>query len=213
MGRQVQIGILEVPHVIGQNVQPDHVGPEHVVLLFGGVDAPPAGHAEDVQQACNAVEPVPPAAVQPDVFAGQPPAVHGKGALNGGLKVTAHGDENIDGNDDKGEGLEPVLLADAPLILDHHEADAADGGGIELGIVEPAVHVQIGGVIHCPACAHGSAHGHSDEVHRQCPRQSQEEENAALFGAPGNLVGENQPQEHQQPAQQLVARFVSVDLK
>ena len=74
MGRQIQIGILEVPDVVGQNVQPDHVGPEHIILLFGGVDAPPAGHAENVEQAGNTIEPGPPAAVQPNILAGQPPA-------------------------------------------------------------------------------------------------------------------------------------------
>ena len=110
-------------------------------------------------------------------------------------------------------GLAPVLFADAPLILDHHKADAANGCGIELGIVEPAVHVEVGGVVQSPTRAHGSADGYGDEVHSQCAGKCKEEENAAFLGAPGDLVGEDQSQEHQQPAQKLAARFVPVDLE
>ena len=35
----------------------------------------------------------------------------------------------------KGERLKPVGLAHAPLVLEHHEADAPGGGGVQLGIV------------------------------------------------------------------------------
>ena len=217
VGRQVQVGVLEVPHIVGQNVQPDHVGPEHIVMLFGGVNPPPAGHAEDVQDARDAVEPVPPAAVEPHVFTGQPPAVavllHGGGTLDGGLKVAGHGNENVDGHNEEGEDLEPFRLADAPLVLEHHEADAAGGGGVELGIVEPAVHVKVGGVVQRPLGTHGGSHIDGHKVHRQRGGQNQKEENTALFRPAGDLVGENQSRKYQQPAQKLEPCPFAVDLK
>ena len=147
MGGQVVVGVLKVPQVVGDDVQHGHIRPEHILLFLGGVDAPPAGHAQDVDDTRNAVDPVPPAAVQPDVLTGQPPAGtdfgHSHSAADAGLKVTGNSDQNIDGHNGKGEGFEPMGLAHAPLVLEHHEADAADGGSIKLGIMEPAVHVQV----------------------------------------------------------------------
>lgn len=148
MGGQVEIGVFKVPQVVGQDVQPDHIRPKHILLLFGGIDPPPARHAQDVHNARDAVEPIPPAAIEPHVFRGEPPPVakllHGLGALDAGLEIAGHRNEDIKGHDGKGEHLEPFGFAHAPLILEHHEADAACGGGIELCIMEPAVHVGIG---------------------------------------------------------------------
>lgn len=107
MGGQAVVGVLKVPKVIGQDVAPGHVGPQHVLLVLGGVDAPPGGHAEDVDDAGDAVDPVPPAAVQPHVLGGEPPAVpelrHGHGAPDAGLEIAGHGDEDVDGDDRKGK--------------------------------------------------------------------------------------------------------------
>ena len=55
-----------------------------------------------------------------------------------------------EGRDDEGEGLEPMYDTDAPFVFNHHEADAAGEGNEELGIVEPAVHVEVGLVVQCP---------------------------------------------------------------
>ena len=214
---QAVVGILEVPQVIGQDVAPGHVGPQHVLLILGGVNAPPGGHAEDVDDTCNAVDPVPPAAVQPHVFGGQPPAVaellQSRGAVDGGLKVAGHGDENVDGHDGKGEHLEPFGLADAPLVLEHHEADAPGGGGIELGIVEPAVHIGVGLVVQGPFRAGPCADGDGDEIHRQRSGQHQKADDAAGFGAAGEFVGQYQPGKHQHKAQKLIHGGFAVDLE
>ena len=55
-----------------------------------------------------------------------------------------------EGRDDEGEGLEPMFGIDAPFVFNHHEADAAGEGNEELGIVERAVHVEVGLVVQCP---------------------------------------------------------------
>ena len=217
MGGQIQVGVLEVPHIIGQDVQPDHVRPEHILLVPGGVDSPPAGHAENVEDTGDAVEPVPPAAVEPNVFAGQPPPVpvlgHGGGAPDGGLKVAGHCNQDVGRHNGKGENLEPLLLSHAPLILEHHKADAAGGGSIELGIVEPAVHVQVGGIVQCPLRPHGRSHIDGHKVNGEHPRQNQEAQNSSQLAAAGKFIGGNQAQEDQQPAQQLITGSFSVDLE
>ena len=186
-------------------------------MLFGAVDAPPAGHAENVDDAGNAVEPVPPAAVEPHVLAGQPPAVavllHGDSTLDGGFKVAGYRNENVDGHNQEGEDLEPLRLADAPLVLKHHKANTAGRGGVELGVVEPAVHVQVGGIVQRPLSAHGCAHINGYEVDGQRPGQNQEKEDTALFCPSGDLIGENQTQKYQQPAQKLETGPFAVDLK
>ena len=217
MGGQVVVGILEVPQVIGDDEQPGHVRPEHVVVLFGRVDAPPARHAEDVQDTGDAVYPVPPAAVQPNVLAGEPPAVSGLSqghcAADAGFKIAAHGDEDIDGDDDERKNLEPLRLSYAPFILQHHKPDAARGGGVQLGVVEPAVHMRVGGVVQRPLRAHGRARVNGDKIYRQCGGKRQEEEDTALFGAAGQFVGRDEAHKDESPAQKLEAGVFAVDLK
>ena len=217
VGGQAVIGVFKVPQVIGQDVAPGHVGPQHVLLVLGGVNAPPGGHAEDVDDTGDAVDPVPPAAVQPHVLGGQPPAVaellQGHGAPDAGLEVAGHGDENVDGHNGKGEHLEPLRLADAPLVLEHHEADAPGGGGVQLGIVEPAVHVAIGLVVQGPLRPGVCADGNGDEIHRQHGGQHQKADDAAGLGAAGELVGQHQPGKHQHKAQQLVQGGLAIDLE
>ena len=96
--------------------------------LLGRVDAPPAGHDEDVQEAGNAVEHVMPAAVQGDAFRGHP---RGAERAHGAFEVADHGNQDVDGHDHEREALEPFGFADlAPLVFECHEADAACGGRI-----------------------------------------------------------------------------------
>ena len=217
VGRQAVVGILEVPEVVGQNVAPRHVGPEHVLLILGGVDAPPRGHAEDVDDAGDAVHPVPPAAIEPDILRGEPPAVaellHRDGAADAGLEVARHGDQDVDGDDGEGEHLEPIRLADAPLILEHHEADAPGGGGVELGIVEPTVHVGVSLVVERPLRAIVRADVDRDEVHRQHGGQHQKADDAAGLAAAGKFVGKDQSREHQHEAEELVQGGFAIELE
>ena len=133
--------------------------------------------------------------------------------MDGGLKVAGHGDENVDGHDGKGEHLEPLRLADAPLVLEHHEADAPGGGGVQLGIVEPAVHIGVGLVVQGPFRAGPCADGDGDEIHRQRSGQHQKADDAAGFGAAGEFVGQHQPGKHQHKAQQLVQGGLAIDLE
>ena len=185
-------------------------------MLLGGVDAPPAGHAEDVDQARQGIDPVPPAAVEPHALGGIPPAAAHDGsaagchrlcALDGGLHIGEVGDQDVDGHDDEGEGLEPLVLAQAFLVLEHHKADAAGAGGVQLCVVEPAVHVLVGLVVQRPGLAHSRAHGDGDEIGRQSPQHHTEDCNAALLGLPCDLVGDDQAREYQNPPQDLPHAF------
>ena len=213
MGRQVQIGVLEVPHIIGQDIQPDHIGPQHIFLIFGSVDTPPAGHAEDVDDTGSAVEPVPPATIQPDIFAGQPPAVGRKGTLDAGFEVADHSNQNIGGHDQEGEHLEPIRFADGPLVFQHHKADAAQCRGIELEIMEPAVHVDIGGIIQRPLGTHSSAYINGDKVNSQTCGQNQEAGNAAPFCPACKFIGESQTHKYHQPAKKLETGGFAINLE
>ncbi len=137
------VGVAEVPQVIGEDVDPGHIGPEHVVALLRAVDAPPAGHAEDIDEAGDAVEDIVPSAHEDDALGGHPGGAEG---THGALEIRGNRDEDVDGDDGKGEHLESLAAAEfAPAVLEHHEADAAGGRGVEFGIVEPAAHMQIRG--------------------------------------------------------------------
>ena len=139
--------------------------------------------------------------------------IGGHSALNCGFEVTADGNQDVDGDNDEGKYLEPLGLADPPLVLEHHEAHAADGSGVELCVMEPTVHIQVGGIVQGPLGTHCGTDGDGDEVHRQTCGQNEEEENTALFGSSGQLICENQAQEYQQPAEKLIACKVSVNLE
>ena len=56
-----------------------------------------------------------------------------RSAHDGRFEVGGAGDEDVDGHDDEREGLEPVLGADAPFVLDHHEANTPGRGRVQLG--------------------------------------------------------------------------------
>ena len=150
-------------------------------------------------------------AVQRDALGGHPGGAPG---ADGALEVADHGDEDVDGHDDEREALEPVRLADsAPRVLDGHEADTADGGRVELRVVEPAVHVHVRGVVERPLLADAGADGNGDEVRRQRDGQHDEAEHAACLRAARHFVDEDQPDEHDGPAEPLVQGVLPVDLE
>ena len=138
--RQTVVGVSKIPDIINDDVNPDHVGPDHILFILGRVNCPPAGHTEDVDNTCDAVEHIVPAAVQPYILAGEPPLIP---AFECRFKIAGNGDQDIDGNDDEGISLEPVGFADAPAVFDHHETDTACKCRIKLCVVKPAVHIQI----------------------------------------------------------------------
>ena len=211
MGGQAVVGVAEVPQIVGDDEHPGHIGPQHVLALLGDVDAEPAGHAGDIQQAGDAVEHVVPAAVERDAFGGHP---GGAPSAKRALEVAHHGDEDVDGHDDEGEGLEPVGAADlAPGVLEHHEADAAGGGGIHLGIVEPAVHVGVGGVGKRPFGAGRRADLHGEAVDGHGAAHAEEHEASAELGAAGELVQQDEQDEHNGQAEPLVERVGTVHIE
>ena len=85
-----------------------------------------------------------------------------------------------------------MLGADAPLVLDHHEADAPRGGGVELGIVEPAVHVDVGLVVQRPLGSRTGSDGNGHEVDRKQYRDNKKGDGTSHLGATGEFVPENQ---------------------
>lgn len=142
--------------------------------------SPPACHTENVDDTGNTVKPVPPAAVNPNIFTGQPPAAC-KSAFNGRLKVRCYGNKDIDCNNGKGKYLKPFLLAYAPFVLKHHKADTACCCRIKLGIMEPTVHINMSLVIQCPFCSCFCTYGNSNKVNRQRRRKNKETENSACL--------------------------------
>ena len=152
-----------------------------------------------------------PATVQGDAFRGNPCGAEGS---DGAFEVRHHGDENVDGNDYEGEGFKPVALADfAPAILQRHEADAADGCGVELCVVEPAVHIGVGGVVEGPLRAGGRAYANGNEVDRQDGGYYQEADDSARFGAAREFVHEDEAHEYDDPSDPLEDGGVAVDVE
>ena len=47
VGGKAVVGVGKVPDVVDDDVDPRHVGPNHIFLVLRGVDVPPGGHAED----------------------------------------------------------------------------------------------------------------------------------------------------------------------
>ena len=147
VGGQAVVGVAEVPDIVGDDVDPGHIGPQHVGLILGGVDAPPTGHAEDVDDTGDAVEHVVPAGQLRSTFGGDPGGLAQDKEVIGALKVGHDGDHDIDGDDHKRPCAEPMRLADlAPLVLNGNEAPATGQRCVYLGVVEPAVLVHMGGV-------------------------------------------------------------------
>ena len=78
--------------IINDDVNPDHVWPDHILFILGRVHCPPAGHTEDVDNTCDAVEHIVPAAVQPYILAGEPPLIP---AFERWLEIAGNGDQDI----------------------------------------------------------------------------------------------------------------------
>ena len=174
-------------------------------------------HAEDAEEACDGVEDVPPAAVHPDVLIGQPPVGAGRRivgqALDGGLQVRGHGDEDVDGDDEERVDFEPFLFADAPLVLEQDETDTAEVGGIELRIVEPPVHIHVGLGVQGPFRPLADPHLDGDEVYRQEDRQTDKNGKASGLGPSGDLIEENEREDMEEHDAPLPQRPVSIDLE
>ena len=151
MGRQIQVSILEVPDIISQNVYPYHIRPQHILFVFGGVDTPPAGHTNDIEQTCQTVQYIPPAAVQPYTLGRQPPAASQGTCTDRRFKVRSHCDQDVDGHDHKRECLKPVRFPQfSPMVLQDHKSDTACSCRIQFRIVEPAVHMYVCIIVQCP---------------------------------------------------------------
>ena len=112
-----------------------------------------------------------PSSVEPYILVAEEPVVP---SLDGSLKVRSHRNQDVDSHNHEREALEPVLLAYAPAVLDHHEAYTSRKGGIELGIMEPAVHIDIGLVLESPLCATGRSNLDCNKINRQNCRKGKE---------------------------------------
>jgi len=85
--------------------------------------------------------------------------------------------------------------ADTPFVLDHHKTDTACEGGIQLGIVEPAVHVDMSLVVNSPVGSGASTDGNSHEIDGQNDGNSEESDDTAEFSATGKLVEQDETYE------------------
>ena len=99
MRRQIVIGISKIPDIIGNDVTPGHIRPQHILLVLGRINAPPAGHTENIDNSCNTVHHIVPASIKPYALRRQPP---GAPSVDSGLKIAGHGDQNIDSYDGNG---------------------------------------------------------------------------------------------------------------
>ena len=201
MGRQAVVGVAEVPDIVGDDVDPGHVGPQHVGLVLGGVDAPPTGHAEDVDDARDAVEHVVPAGQLRSTFGGDPGGLAQDKEVIGALKVGHDGDQDVDGDDHKRPCAEPMRLADlAPLVLNGNEAPAAGQRRVYLGVMEPAVLVYMGGVGERPLGTLRNADGDGDAVDGHGQRSHAKDDGRAELGTAADLVEYDQADKDHRPA-------------
>ena len=205
MGGEIEVGVFEVPDIVGDYEPDGHIGPEHIglALILGGEEVDAARHAEYVDEARERVQYVPPAAVKEHALIGGPPRA---GKVAGDLERGKRGfeignvrDHYIRGDDEPGEPLEPFFLAYAPFILDHHEADAADRRGIELKVMEPAVHIGDGGIFLSPE----EPDVREDVIDRQRKRNGDEYQYPAELAFAADLIEQDQPRKHQAPPQYL----------
>ena len=191
---QYQEGVAEVPEVVGDDEDPRHVGPQHVLALLGNVDAEPAGHAQDVEQTRTSVEHVEDAAVKQDALVGDEARIPGD---DGALEVASHSNQDVDGHDHEREHLEPVGTSHLrPAVFEHHEADAASRRRVHFRVVEPSTHGCVRGVVERPFGAHGGTDLDSDAIDGHRAAYAEEEENSSGLPAASHLVEQDECNEH-----------------
>ena len=134
-------------------------------------------------------------------------------AIDCGLEIGSHCNEYVDGHDNEREWLEPVLLAYAPAVFDHHEADAAGQRSIELGIMEPAVHIQIGLIVQSPFGSHRSADLYGYEIDGKCQRHRKEGYATSEFCPAGKLIEKNQAQKDPEHGKPLIDCHISINME
>ena len=215
MCRQVDICVLEVPDVICNDEPDSHIRPEHIghVLVLGCIEMNASGHAEDVDHSCKCVYDVPPSAVDEYSLVGSPPcsaevSCDGE-CCHSGFHVGYVCDHDVGCNDEPWPPFEPFLLAEAPLVLDHHETYTADVSSIKFEVMEPSVHE-----CYCRVLF-SSEHTHmcEDEVECQDSRDDNENDHSAGLGSSSELVHDDQSDEDQYPANDLHHCMLTVKLK
>lgn len=201
VGGQAVVGVAEVPDIVGDDVDPGHVGPQHVSLVLGGVDAPPTGHAEDVDDTGDAVEHVIPTGQLRGALGGDPGGLAQDKEVIGALEVGHDGDHDVDGHDHKRPRAEPMRLADlAPLVLNGNEAPATGKRRVYLGVVEPAVLIHMGGVGERPLGTLRNADGDGDAVDGHGQRSHAKDDSRAELGVAADLVEHDQADKDHGPA-------------
>ncbi|MPM10480.1 hypothetical protein SDC9_56812 [bioreactor metagenome] len=198
--RDAVVGIGEVPDVVGDDPEPEHVRPEHVAAgvelrLFADHDAEPARDGDDVEDARGSVEEVPNAAGNARDF-----AFDGAGErvpiLRANLEVAHAGFKDVDREDQRREEQSDLVVRKPPgdfageLILfldvpDAPKADAARGGGVDFHQVEP---VGVGLFLEHREPQHGEHGGQNHKAQKPGP-----------FPAAREFVKRKQRRENRQP--------------
>ena len=179
--RDTVVGIREVPKVIRDDPEPEHIRPEHVAAavelrFFANHDAEPARDGDDVEQSRDAVHDVPGASEHAGDFAFDRAGV-GEPVHRTHLEVAHARLEDVDREDQRREDQRPLHVGQTPLDLtrelvpllqvpDEPEADAADGRGVNLHQVEP---VGVGLVLHHGEPDDGERDGQHDKADEPGP--------------------------------------------
>ena len=151
-----------------------------------------------------------PSTIEPDLLRRKIPAVP---SLDGGFEIGSDGNEDVNGYDDEWERLEPVLLTDTPLVLDHHEANAPGESGIEFRIMEPAVHIEIGLVVERPFSTGRDPNLDCDEVGSESQRKREEHHGSAEFCPPCKFVEKYESDEDSEHGNPLIDSHISINME
>ena len=101
----------------------------------------------------------------------------------------------------------------SPMIFDDHKTDTTGQRRIELGIVEPTVHMHISLIIQRPLYALRRTYINRNEIHRQHRRDHKETDCAARLGTPRDLIHNDQPGKDHHPAQNLPTCHAATQMK